>query len=280
MPGGRLHAAQTMQPSLRDGEAPSSAALAADFGSGWLQIWALNILPLKHWHRTDVSEEHWLLSCTTHGRMTLQHVHIYLYLSVYTHVYVFVHVFLQGEAWPFCSPQVAHPWSAFRSCCCALTQKLTHHQEGQAYTSPPLRSASALQMRRQTGNESCCALVNELIALRHHCQFCFCSAWSQYLSESGCNFRVAARAFQEDVFLDKSKVLEYASTQLGFSLSLSFFNSVFDILWTFFFSLLNGCQWGTDTFFSSLQMKSSEFTKSKKCESPAQFQWCCRRTGL
>lgn len=175
--------------------------------------------------------------------------HIYIYISVYTHVYVFVHVFLQGEAWPFCSPQVAHPWSAFRRCCCALTQKLTHHQEGQAYTSPPLRSASALQMRRQTGNESCCALVNELITLRRHCQFCFCSAWSQYLSESGCNFRVAARAFQEDMFLDKSKVLEYSSTQLGFSLSLSFFNSVCDILWTFFLSLLNGCQWGTDTFF-------------------------------
>lgn len=167
----------------------------------------------------------WLYSTCTY---------IYIYLSVYTHVYVFVHIFIQEEAWPFCSPQVAHPWSAFRRCCCALTQKLPHHQEGQAHTSPLLRSASALQMRRQTGNESCCALVNELITLRRHCQFCFCSAWSQYLSESGCNVRVAARAFQEDMFLDKSKVLEYSSTQLGFSPSLSFFNSVCDILWTFF----------------------------------------------
>lgn len=98
-------------------------------------------------------------------------------------------------------------------------QKFTHHRQGQAHPSPLLHSASALQIRRQTGNESSCALVNELIILHHHCQFCFCSSWSQHLSGSGCNFRVATRTFQEDVFLDKCKVRKYFSTQLGFSFS-------------------------------------------------------------
>lgn len=54
-------------------------------------------------------------------------------------------------------------------------------------------------------------------------------------------------------------------------LSLPLFNSVCDMLWVFsffFLSLLNGCQWGADTFFSSSQMKSSEFTKSKNTRLP------------
>lgn len=41
---------------------------------------------------------------------------------------------------------------------------------------------------------------------------------AQHLSEAGCNFSVAARAFQEDVFWDKNKVWKYSSRKLGFSL--------------------------------------------------------------
>lgn len=140
-----------------------------------------------------------------------------IYIYAYTQIHTFVHIFSQEEAWPLCSLQAAHWWVGFGNC--ALTQKFTHQRQGQAHPSPLLHSASALQIRRQTGNESSCALANELIILHHHCQFCFCSSWSQHLSGSGHNFRVATRTFQEDVFLDKCKVRKYFSTQLGFSLS-------------------------------------------------------------
>ena len=96
-------------------------------------------------------------------------------IYIHTHIYMFVQILVQGEARPLCPPQVARWWSGLRRWYCALTQKLTHHQQSPAHISPLLPPASALQIRRQSGNEGCCALVNELITLRHHCQFCFCS---------------------------------------------------------------------------------------------------------
>lgn len=93
MPGGCLYAAQTMQPLLRDGEAPNSAALAVDFGSGWLQIWPLNNLPcfLNHWKHGYTSDHHQLLWRTAHGRMALQYVHRYTYM--HTHKYIHLYIY-------------------------------------------------------------------------------------------------------------------------------------------------------------------------------------------
>lgn len=93
--------------------------------------------------------------------------------------------------------------------------------------------------------------------------------WSQLLC-TGCNGRAAPRTFQEDVFPDKSKVWKYSSTKLGFSLCLYLIVYAIrcEFFLFFFLSLLNGCQWGADTFFSSSQMKSSEFTKSKNTRLP------------
>lgn len=153
-----------------------------------------------------------------------------------------VHILVQGETWTVCSPQVA---PGFRRCYCAPAQKLTHHQQGQAHTSPLLHSASALQIRRQTGNESCCALVNELITLPHHCQFCFCSpeaSTSQGLAV------ISGWLQGHFMVLHKSKVLKYSTIQLASLYIYPLFNSACDIL-NFFLSLSNRCQWGTETFF-------------------------------
>lgn len=221
MPGRCLHAAQTTQPPPRGGQAPNSAAPLAEFGSGWLQTWALNILPpvyLNPWKHVGPQLNSIVLYCPWQDDSTAC-----AEMYTHTHIYImFVDILVWGEAWPLCSPQVAQGWSGFRKRCCAPTQNLTHHRQGQAHTSPLLRSAPALWIRRQTGNESRCALVSELITLRRHCQFCFCAHWSRHPSGSGCNFRAAARAIQEDVFLDKSKVLKYSSTQLRCFLFLLF----------------------------------------------------------
>lgn len=154
------------------------------------------------------------------------------HICIHTNIYMCTYAF-SGRS--VASVQVARWWVGFGNC--AVTQKFTHHRQGQAHLSPLLHSASALQIRRQTANESSCKWTNYSasslpVLLLHLLKSAPLRIWLQFQGGyKGVSRRCVSGQMQ-------SQKIFQCTVRL---LSLSPFLIVYMICCEYFLSLLNGC---------------------------------------